>query len=146
MVVGITGHRKCDNMFERGMKMNYEIWDLMNSGYDTFVVGMAEGADTIAADFILALREHGYAVRLVVLLPYPDFGMHDKERRRIIEKADVVEVVCDKYEKWCYDKRDKRIVDYSNKMIGMLDPDREKSGTGRTIAYARRKGITCRVV
>ena len=146
MVCGITGHRKCDNLHDRGMKMNYEIWNAVNAGFDTFVVGMAEGADEIAAEFILALKNHGYHVRLIALLPYPEFGMHDENRRRIINNADVVESVCEKYEKWCYDRRDKMIVDYSEMMIGMYDYNREKSGTGRTIKYAKKKEIPCIIV
>lgn len=146
MVCGITGHRSCENMYERGMRMNYKIWDAMRSGHDTFVVGMAEGADTIAASFILALREHGYPVRLVVALPYPDFGNHDRERREIISRADVVRCAVPTYARWCYDKRDKAIVDMSDMLIAMLDDQRARSGTGRTVAYARKKNIPCVIV
>lgn len=146
MVCGITGHRRCENMYDRGMKMNYEIWNAMHSGHDTFVVGMAEGADTIAARFILCLREHGYPVRLVALLPYPDFGNHDSERREIISRADVVECTGQTFARWCYDKRDREIVNRSDMIIGMLDDHRARSGTGRTVDYARKKNIPCVIV
>lgn len=40
-------------------------------GYRDFVCGMALGADTLAAEEVLAMRERRPAVRLIAALPVP---------------------------------------------------------------------------
>ncbi len=62
----------------------------------------------------------------------------------MLEKAYEVICVSDSYSRDCYKIRNRFMVDNASCLIGVVDD--YKSGTGQTIAYARRKGLELSVI
>ena len=148
-----TGHRPEKFPFDTSEKLILDIfmravclhsYDAVKSGYDTFFCGMQRGLDIWAGKQIIRLKEDFPHIRLICVSPY------EKEilSRRGADKADYMELreACDRfislqseYSRECYQNRNRFMVDNSSLIIGAV-ADR-KSGTGQTLAYARRKGL-----
>ena len=57
----------------------------------------------------------------------------------VIENADYTKVICERYFKACYQRRNEFMVDHSNLVIAVWNG--MASGTKNTIDYAKRKGV-----
>lgn len=148
-----TGHRPEKIPFDTSEKLFLDIlaraiylrsYEAIRSGYDTFFCGMQRGTDIWAGKQILKLKEEFPDIRLICVSPY------EKEinSRKGADMADYIELrdSCDgfialqrEYSRECYQNRNRFMVDNSSLIIGAV-ADR-KSGTGQTLAYARKKGL-----
>lgn len=140
-----TGHR---NVYQTPLlyaSVRIAIENAYSRGYRIFCAGGAMGFDSVAALNVLALRENGYEdIRLRLVLPYPDqharWNQYDRKMfEEILKRANSVEYVSETYTKWCMHARNRRLVDLSSYCICYLDD--QKSGTGYTVEYARKKGL-----
>jgi len=141
-----TGHRDIPQISDIYSLVREAIVNAYDSGYRNFCAGGAKGFDTIAALNTLALRETEYSdIKLILILPYKDQHLYwEKESRSvyetILEKADSVEYVSDKYHKWCLFERNRRLVKRSSRCICYLT--QEKSGTSYTVDLAKKDGLS----
>lgn len=123
------------------------VHEAYEAGYRTFITGMARGFDIIAAQVVLdykrrfSVREN---IRLIAVSPFADeiLNRHDNDLydyNSVLEACDDVIYVRRDYHKSCFHVRNRFMVDNSSLLISAcLD---EKSGTGSTIKYARKKGL-----
>ncbi len=128
--------------------INDEIVESLSDGYNTFIVGGARGIDLWAAEELLALRDDGYDLNIIVSVPYRGFGSryygHDAViMHRSIECAEKVICIAESYFNGCMFRRNEYMVDHSSKLIAFVNDYR--SGTGQTIRYAKKKNIITKI-
>lgn len=116
----------------------------VESGYTTFITGMAEGIDVWAGEIVLSLRVNKPFLKLICAVPYPSFGLYREEGEknrynRIIHSADFVHMVSMRYTSSCYKKRNIWMVDNSSRLIAAYSG--AQGGTRSTINYANEKGL-----
>ena len=122
-----------------------EIDRLIDMGVTDYVSGGALGFDLLAADLILAKRDAGRNIRLIFALPCKTQSRfwtdEQKQRyRRILGQADEIRYVAEDYAPDCMKKRNQYMVDQSAYCIcALINPS---SGTGQTVRYAERQGLT----
>lgn len=130
----------------------YEIINALETGYDTFLIGMQRGIDLWAGEAVLqAAAEYSgeYDVKIVPVLPYKGFGSNFRGMDmwnfgRIMDHADHVEVMFQSYVKACYTMRNRFMVDHSSRLIAAAGD--MKSGSGQTIRYAKQQGLDIRFI
>lgn len=118
---------------------------IREDGIDHFIAGGAIGADTDFAETVLHYRDciHEH-IRLEIAVPCPNQNLkwteQDKERyRRILDSADLVTTVSDRYTRFCMQKRNEYMVDNSDIVFAFWNNTIAKGGTWNTIQYAKKK-------
>lgn len=116
----------------------------IDQGVTTFITGMAKGVDTWAGEMVLEYKNIYPDIRLVCAMPYEGFakGGTDKERiarLRILASADLVHNVSDSYHPFCFQSRNRWMVDRSDLVIALYTGD--TGGTRNTIKYAEAENI-----
>lgn len=141
-----TGHRpeklKCSEK-EIKNKLESAIDNAIGNGYTHFITGMARGVDIWAAEIVVERKKH-YDLNLICAIPHPEFDKYRNEYEkgqynRIIGQADSVLILSTHYSRYCYQKRNKFMVDNSELVIAAFGG--ENGGTKNTIDYAKRKKI-----
>ncbi len=118
------------------------------NGYRTFLTGMARGFDTLAATAIIRYRQRfnvSEKINLVGVSPYAEEirrlkGQDLYNYRFIMHHCDEMIYLNREYTPWCFHQRNRFMVDNSSLLISSCSD--ENSGTGSTIRYARKKGLT----
>lgn len=111
-------------------------------GYRYFMAGGAQGFDTMAANCVVKLRNEGYDVRLILVLPCRDqtakwtSTSQLMEYQRLLGEADEVVYTSGLYEKGCMHKRNRYMVDNSNTCVAFKLKD--SGGTAYTCKYAEK--------
>ncbi|MBQ2806947.1 MAG: DUF1273 family protein [Clostridia bacterium] len=157
MICCVTGHRPEGFPFLRGegsflyeeykKQLSQEIAMLIDAGYDYFVSGMAEGADTDFASAVVDFRDDlKMDIILEGALPYPIHPCKmSQERRDALEKCDRKKTVSAHYFRGCMQKRNCYMVDKSELVLAIWN-GKEQGGTWNTIRYARAKGKPIRYI
>lgn len=122
----------------------YRIYMAAQTGYKYFISGLARGVDLWAAESVIQIKNKFPDIKLVCAKPFPEHGSAFKDRdlwslNNVLERSDDVICVSDSYSADCYKVRNRFMVDHSSCLIGVVG--NYKSGTGQTIAYARKKGL-----
>ena len=107
----------------------------INRGFTSFITGMAEGVDTWSGEIVLSFKETNPDIKLICALPYPDFA---KKASHVIEKADFVYHIKEKYSPFSFRERNEWMVDHSSLVIALSSG--KKGGTENTIQYAQKTG------
>lgn len=148
-----TGHRPEKIPFDTGERFCREAlasvlylhsYEAVKAGYDTFLCGMQRGTDVWAGQQILRLKEDYPHVRLICVSPFRrEIASRRGEDRddyiRLRDSCDGFIVLQEGYSRECYQNRNRFMVERSSLIIGAV-ADR-KSGTGQTLAYAKRLGL-----
>ncbi len=146
-VACFSGHRKLQQNCEQlTADLEAAIVSLIERGVVLFGAGGALGFDMLAEETVLRLKGRYPQIRLVLVLPCPPeqqtlkWNAEQKQRYYdILEKADKVRVLSDRYTSSCMLDRNRHMVDCSGYLICYL---RERSGgTYYTVNYAERVGI-----
>lgn len=121
-----------------------EIAKLVNAGYVDFLSGMAEGTDTWAALAVLALKKENPALSLHCVLPCEGQADRWSASARelyfsILEQADDIVYVSQKYSKDCMLKRNRYLVDHSACLLAVYNGE-WRGGTAMTVRYAQKLG------
>jgi len=121
-----------------------QIAALVKVGVTQYYSGCADGTDCWASMIVLALREKNPALSLHCILPCE--GQADKwsdlarERyRSILKQADSVGYVSRNYYDGCMLDRNHRLVESAGLLLAVYNGV-QRSGTGATVAYARKMG------
>ena len=141
-----TGHRKLpiDNIENIKNRLSDEIDNLYNQGVINFISGGALGFDQIAATIVAAKKKSGKNIRLIFALPCrnQDEFWPAKEKavyHYLLELADEIIFVSDKYSSGCMKKRNYYMVEMSAYCICALLDDH--SGTAQTVRHAKQKEL-----
>ncbi|MCM1227427.1 MAG: DUF1273 domain-containing protein [Clostridium sp.] len=122
----------------------YRIYSAAQAGYEYFISGVARGVDLWAAESVLEIKKKFPRIQLICAKPFAAHGSSFRGKdlwtyNNVIDRADEVVCVSDKYSYSCYKARNYYMVDRSSCLIGVVSD--YKSGTGQTIAYARKSGL-----
>lgn len=110
----------------------------IEDGYDTFLCGMADGFDLMAAEVVLDLKRTK-AIKLICVIPFDDGREKNLTYNSILENADEKVVLSNKFSYDSYYKRNEYMVDNCDKLVCYYDG--RYGGTEYTVDYAKRKGI-----
>lgn len=136
-----TGHRIIKNENEIRKKLRETVIYLIeNENVKTFINGGAIGFDMLSAEEILDLKKY-YDIELKMILPCTNqdekWKNYYRERyRTILKNADEVIYVCDKYENGCMQRRNRKMVEESDIVLGYCE--RRAGGTYFTMSYAEK--------
>lgn len=147
-----TGHRpeKLKLPEERLARLlEEEIRSAIAGGFTTFITGMARGADIVAAEIVLRLREQDDRLKLICALPHPGFGLRwgggwTERFRCVLAAADLSRTICPTFSYTSYQIRNEWMVNHSSLVIGVFNG--ERGGTKNTLDYAERVGVPCVVI
>lgn len=157
--VCFSGHRPeklpdCGSDFSQTIKaiksvLYKEIIHSTESGYKTFITGLARGVDLWAGEIILELKARGMPLKLIAVFPYQGHGdsfrgMDKFTLGNIVLKADEKIYVSEEYTRTCMKQRNEYMVDRSGKLIAVVSDYR--SGTGQTIRYAQKQKIDVKII
>ena len=141
-----TGHRLIPykDMREIEEKLSRAIVDCIMQGYTNFIAGGALGFDSLAANTVINIRKRFPQIRLIMALPCRDqhskWAVRDQiEYRRIINLANDVICLNEKYCTGCMHMRNRFMVDHSGICIAYLT--HMSGGTAYTARYAAEKGV-----
>lgn len=141
-----TGHRKicAEHMVRLPEVLDRALDILIRSGVTTFRTGGAIGFDTLAALMVLEKKEKHPHISLELCLPCRDQSQKwDDESREaynyILERADKVTCLHEKYVRGCMHERNRYMVEGSHFCLGYSLSD--KSGSAYTLKYAKEKGL-----
>ncbi len=115
------------------------IVEAVSRGFDTFLVGMAEGFDMFAAEAALSLIVENPIIKLIAVKPFEDGRDRSDRYTSIIEKADYIVTLSDEYSRGSYYVRNEYMVDNSTLLICYYDG--RYGGTEYTVDYAKKKGV-----
>lgn len=107
-------------------------------GFDTFLTGMAEGFDMLAAETVIKVKENNSHIKLIAVLPFDDNRERSERYNDIIAVADEVVALSDEYSRSTYYVRNEYMVDNSSRLICYYDG--RYGGTEYTVDYAQKNG------
>ncbi len=132
------------------LSLRRALWDRIqvccDQGYTRFLTGMAQGVDLLCAELVLELREEIPQIELVPVLPYPGqaarWPAEDRRRHKDILKvcSEQIVVVSPEYDRGCFYRRNRYLVDHSDRIIGVYDGV-PSGGTHQTLEYAKQKNV-----
>lgn len=134
---------------ELRLRLHQRIVQAFSEGFTTFYCGMAMGADIIAGELVISLRQQYPELRLVAVLPFPDQsrGWPFSWRIRwtcLMRQADERVTLYPGYCKGCYHARNQYMVDHAQRVIAVYNGT--PGGTAETIRYARKKGLAVEII
>lgn len=147
-----TGHRPWKiNVPEKELRLALRntINQAINNGYSTYISGMAQGYDIIAAEEVLLAKLHSPHIRLICALPHPDFHKRwstswQQRYLSVLSKADYIKMVSQVYSLGCYQIRNEWMVQHSSLVIALYAGI--PSGTKNTIDFARSQGVKVEIM
>lgn len=119
----------------------------INDGFDTFMTGMATGADTIFANVVIELKEKYDFITLEAIVPnFEQASKFSKPDRLVygdlLAKCDVIRFTENEYTKDSYLIRNNYLVENASLLIAVTDNvNKIRSGTTYTINRAKEKGV-----
>ena len=138
----LTGHRSLPENFDRNALFD-RLEELIVSGYDRFLCGMASGFDLSALHCLIRLKGK-YALEIHACIPFSgqekSFSPKDKTfYRQAIGWCSKTTVLFQEYRDGCYLARDRYMVDRADTVFAYCM--RDTGGTAYTVRYAEKKGI-----
>lgn len=126
-----------------------EISDSIEEGYKSFITGLARGIDLIAGELVLDLKRSGRDISLVAVIPYRGQPVRTRGYEKfvygcILNEADDIICLSEKYYNGCMQRRNKFMIEHSSRVIAVVKD--YKSGTGQTIRLAEKAGLDIKTV
>jgi len=126
-----------------------EIEKAIQSGYTTFLCGMALGFDMICAEIVLELKKKYPNIRLIGAIPcknqYDRWPQAQIDRyRKLVKQLDGVRCIYDEYVDGCMIERNEYMLNNSSLVIALYNG--LGGGTKSTIDKAKKKGIDVVVI
>lgn len=116
--------------------------DLVLGGFTHFMVGMADGFDTMAAEAVLDVKQKHPLIHLIAILPFDDGRNHSDTYTSILSQCSDTVVVSQKAHKGTYLTRNEYLVDNSSFLICYYDG--RYGGTEYTVEYAQKNRVPVR--
>ena len=139
--VAITGHRILNKDFCQ-KKLQEKLNLFIDKGFDTFLIGMALGFDTMCFQTLEQIRKEKN-IKIIACVPcLSQDRKYTKEQKdeyqRMLEKVDEKIVLSKDYNSKCMQKRNEFMVDNAFVVFAYLK--RDFGGTANTVKYAKKKG------
>ncbi len=141
-VCAFTGHRNLNNCGFDAALLDRVVRNLIITGTEEFLCGMAVGFDLAAAEAVIYHKQK-YAVKLTACIPCANqthlFSARIKARyENIIRYCDEVITLAPAYYDGCMLERNRFMVDRCDALVSFLR--RNGGGTYYTVNYARKAG------
>lgn len=138
----LTGHRDLPEDFDRNALYD-KLEELLISGCDCFLCGMALGFDLTALACLVDLKQR-YRFTIEACIPY--LGQENnfpvaakKQYRELLQWCDQKTVLFDSYCRGCFLARNRYMVDRADIVIAYCK--RDKGGAAYTVDYAMKKRV-----
>lgn len=140
--VAITGHRVLYPDFNID-KLKENLNQLIEDNYDTFLIGMALGFDTVCFQILEQIRKEK-DIKIVACVPclsqsYKFNKEQKKEYERLLSIADKKVIISEEYTRSCMQKRNQFMVDNASIVLAYIK--RDFGGTKNTVKYAEKLNI-----
>ena len=139
----LSGHR----VLKKNFNINYFrkiLFEIIESGYDKFYVGMARGFDLEGCKILQFIRAEYRLlnIRIIACLPCPEQDKFFSEKEKAdyincLKDCDEIIYISDTYINGCMQMRNRYMIDNCNLLLAYIYKD--YGGTFYTINYARRK-------
>lgn len=121
----------------------------INYGLTTFLTGMAEGFDMIAAETIIELQNDFPNIKLIAVIPCKGQEKNWKPKQqerywKILGHCDDKIILSDHPTQECFNERNLWMVQHSSVCIACWSGKR--SGTGNTVRFAQENGCKVRII
>lgn len=143
--VCFTGHREIPQDRYEVIRQTLidVIRELASSGYTDFYAGGASGFDMLASFCVLELKKE-YDIKLHIILPYrrsaSTYNSYERyKQKELLESADSVECLFERYISGCFHTRNRKLVDSSSVCVAFLE--KNSGGTYYTVNYAKENGL-----
>ncbi len=139
--VAVTGHRVLEKNFNYN-NLSKVLYDLSDK-YDTFLIGMALGFDTECFKALINIRKEKN-IKIVACIPCADqsskfSALQKRVYEKLVNSADQVIVLKDKYDLACMHIRNRFMVDNASLLLAYMC--KNKGGTAYTVNYANEKNV-----
>lgn len=143
LTCAFSGHRNLKGYDFDPALLDRVILNLIKTGTQNFLCGMALGFDMAAAESVLEYKKQ-YGVKLTAVLPCKNqsesFGENNRARyERILAGCDKVITLSDEYYKGCMHARDRYLVENSQAVVCFLR--KNSGGTFYTVNYAKKLNV-----
>lgn len=143
--VAVTGHRVLLEDFDE-IKLKKVFLELLLDGYDTFLIGMALGFDTVCFKVLEKLKKDN-KINIIACIPCSTqsskFSIKQKrEYDRMLSTADGKVLISEDYTPTCMQKRNVFMVDNASVLVSYLR--RDFGGTKNTVNYAKK--VNCKII
>lgn len=135
----VTGHREYPAEREEWIRERLydEVGRAISEGFTTFISGFADGVDLVFAEIVAEYKEQNPNIFLEAALPYRKrINSPNPKFQKLIKKTSGISVSSEEYHKDCYLVRNRYMVQQSQRLIAVYDPEKPNSGTGSTMRYA----------
>jgi len=141
--LAVTGHRMLSANFNKD-KLKSVLEKFIERDFDTFLIGMALGFDTVCFQTLEKLKEKYPSIKIIACIPCLcqacKFNKAQKEEYdRMLSVADEKIILSTEYTPACMMKRNKFMVDNACALLAYLI--RDYGGTANTVKYAEKMNI-----
>ncbi len=141
--VAVSGHRSLEKDFDYKKVEDLFLNLIKEYKFDTFLVGMALGFDTVCFKILEKIRKKEN-IRIIACIPCENqdnyFSDTQKtEYRLMVDSADEKVVLYDKYTKSCMLERNELMVNSCGVLVAYLR--KKTGGTAYTVNHAIKKGV-----
>ena len=140
--IAVTGHRVLYKDFNKENLKNLFL-KTIKCGFNTFLVGMALGFDTVCFQILEEIRKEK-DIKIIACVPCltqsEKFSLEQKrEYERMLTVADDVRIISKEYTPRCMQKRNEFMVDNASGLIAYIKMD--YGGTSNTVNYAKENNV-----
>ena len=115
-----TGHRP-DKLFRAEdirLDLKEVVLNAVDTGFTTFISGMAKGVDVWAAEIVLEIRKDNDNIKLICALPSQEWLQRCK---CLCDKADAVVIIGKGHHPGIYQLRNQWMIDHSSRVIAVYN-------------------------
>ena len=123
-------------------RLEEAIDSVLSQGATHFICGNAVGVDTWAAELVLQKKKAYPEIFLEIALPFAGHNTDEPACQAVQGQADLVHVVgTAKNRKTAFFERNHYMVDHSDFLIAVYMESHPRSGTAKTMEYAKKRGL-----
>jgi uncharacterized phage-like protein YoqJ len=128
-----------------------EVIRTIDRGCTVFYCGMARGTDLLAGETVLSLKPLYPKIRLIAVIPYPKQPYYWENQwvaryNQVLHRCDEAVTIAQNYAGGCFALRNRYMVDHSDHIIAVINPEESHGGTVQTIRYAKRQNKSIAVI
>lgn len=138
----VSGHRKLNKDINLD-KIKETFLELIKDGFDTFLIGMALGFDTICFQILEGIRQTEN-IKIIACIPCKnqDYNFTKEqhlEYQRMLSSANEILLISEKYTQYCMRKRNDFLVKNSSTLVAYLRQN--FGGTYYTVNKAKKENL-----
>lgn len=136
----VTGHRSIPSDQVDAVRQGLEqaVRQAVKDGYTAFISGFADGVDLMFAEIVSQAMQENPKVKLIAAIPYRkrlETLQKREHTKALVEQCAEIYVAAEEYLPSVYVKRNRSMVERSNRVIAVYD-GRDSGGTVGTIRLA----------